>query len=318
MRLDPQLDDGLAPQLEEAAKAAKKILENERNARGANLTRWAVCLAHWGKVMAAAYTLRATPQDRQTFRENIKWYVSLKSQIHAGGCCWYDWQCFSVLTTLFDKFESLMAISQEGMEACQKRNNMLMRLGCNFSSARQVPWKVLKAGREAVKAHLEEKKKANKTPAEWLCKRNLFSFFSNWWDVFARVEHYKATGRTMDWKTQFSPEWVSCICLTKIYTKLCARRRFDKAVRVRARVVEWSRCEDGRGFKVKEYDERRAQLVEELRVYYAPVPCQSGGAFGEFSPALQRKLIQRERVQRWAKRTKSQLWVAITHNTGVF
>ena len=122
----------------------------------------------------------------------------------------------------------------------------------------------------------------------------------------------------MDWKTQFSPEWVSCVCLTKIYTKLCARYRFDKSAKVQAKVIDWSRREDGRTFKVKVYDEKRAQLVEELKAYYAPVPCQSDAVFSEYSPEMQRKLIQRERVRRWAKRERSKLWVSVGHKVGVF
>jgi len=61
--------------------------------------------------------LHATEADRQVFRENVKQYVIKKAMIRAGCCCWYDWQLYSVMTKLFDKFESLMLISQEGMEA---------------------------------------------------------------------------------------------------------------------------------------------------------------------------------------------------------
>ena len=88
---------------------------------------WAVVLRHWALAMRAGYVLRATAADRQTFRENAQLYVVEKAKIRAGCCCWCDWQIFSVLTKIFDKYESLMAISQEGMEACQKRNNMLMQ-----------------------------------------------------------------------------------------------------------------------------------------------------------------------------------------------
>ena len=78
---------------------------------------WAVVLKHWALAMRAGYVLRATAADRQTFRENAQLYVTEKAKIRAGCCCWYDWQMYSVMTDIFDKFESLMAISQEGCVA---------------------------------------------------------------------------------------------------------------------------------------------------------------------------------------------------------
>jgi len=70
---------------------------------------------------------------------------------------------------------------------------------------------------------MDERRKKKKTPEEWLWKRNVLSFFSTFNDAFARVEECKRTGRTMDWKTQFSPEWVSCVVLTIIFTRLASR-----------------------------------------------------------------------------------------------
>lgn len=98
--------------------------------------------------------------------------------IRAGCCCWYDWQLYSVMTKLFDKFESLMLISQEGMEACQKRNNMLMRLGNNFSNAGRIPWRTMQAGMEAVRAYLKKRKDNMLSPEKWFCGCGTSSHFS--------------------------------------------------------------------------------------------------------------------------------------------
>ena len=101
--------------------------------------------------------------------------------IRAGCCCWYDWQLYSVMTKLFDKFESLMLISQEGMEACQKRNNMLMRLGNNFSKTRDAfhgePCRH-QAGMEAVRAYLKKRKDNMLSPEKWFCGCGTSSHFS--------------------------------------------------------------------------------------------------------------------------------------------
>ena len=88
-----------------------------------HMAAWTTVMGHWARAMRAAYQLRATEEDRQVFREHVRLYVTRKGELHAGGTTWYDWQLYSRFTSLFDTYKSLMAISQEGMEACQKGNN---------------------------------------------------------------------------------------------------------------------------------------------------------------------------------------------------
>ena len=217
-----------------AIRATYEALSAQEQAT--HLNAWAVVFGHWARAMRAAYVLRASAADRQTFREEVKCYVTEKAKLRPGACCWYDWQLFSVMTEMFDKFESLMLISQEGMEACQKRNNMLMRLGNNFSNAGRIPWRVIQAGVEAVRTYMAERKKKKKSPAEWLWWRNVMSFFTTFKDVFERVETYKREGRTLDWRTEFSPQWVSCIALTILVCRIKARAR---RWRPSERAVQW-------------------------------------------------------------------------------
>lgn len=285
-----------------------------------HMRKWAVALRHWALAMKAGYKLRATPADRQIFRDNIKLYVTRKAMIRAGTCCWYDWQCFSVMTKIFDSFGSLMAISQEGMEACQKRNNMLMRLGCNFANVGRIPWRITQCGREAVKAWMAERKAKKKSPQEWLWRRNLFCFYSDFYQAFERVEAHKKNGKTLDWKTQFSPEWKSCVCLTKIYKILLAKARWNissgrkragrQAKQLPRQTLTWRRAEDGRAFKVPVYDDRRAALVAELRDYYLPCKIESSSGWELMTPEARARAIQRERKARWQKAKRGPLWQA--------
>jgi len=64
---------------------------------------------------------------------------------------------------------------------------------------------------------MKERAKKKKSPCEWLWWKNMLSFFGHHQAVLERVEKYKKTGRVLDWEKEFSPEWVSCIVLSKIY-----------------------------------------------------------------------------------------------------
>ena len=296
-----------------------------------HVNRWEHVLTHWAKAMGAAYVLHATEADRQVFRENVKQYVIKKAMIRAGCCCWYDWQLYSVMTKLFDKFESLMLISQEGMEACQKRNNMLMRLGNNFANAGRIPWRVLQGGAEVVRAYMKTRKENMLKPEKWLWLRNIFSFFSANSELMTRVETYKKEKKSIDWEAQFSPEWVSCIVVTIIYCRLRARRLFNKSYRERrlpgnGEILSWQRTEPAkarwmqlpRAFTVRVYDGHRKAIVNELMNYYAPCTCEQSATFSEMNPETQRKAIQRERRQRWnARPAVAGLWVATEERVGI-
>ena len=275
-----------------------------------HLDAWACVLRHWAVAMRAAYVLRATPGDRQTFRENIQLYVVEKAKIRAGACCWYDWQCFSVLTHVFDTFESLMAISQEGMEACQKRNNMLMRLGFNFANVGRIPRKKLREGREAVKAYLKERAMKMKSPAHWLWLRNLFSFFAHFNDVFERVERHKVEGRTLDWLTEFSPEWVSCVAISIIFGKLAAHHRGDHSPTT-SDTISWH------GYRVSVTNVRSKMLVTECAQYYAECECETWSSWDAMDERQQRIELSKERRLRWKKAKRTPLWRATEYKVGV-
>ena len=122
-----------------------------------------------------------------------------------------------------------MMIAQEGMEATQKRMNMLLRLGCHFANVGRIPIRVLRAGRHAVKDYLLQRKKKKASPEEWLWQKNFSSFCAKNEDILARVEGHRSEGRTMDWKTEYEVEKVSFVRISTIYRILLARARFNVA-----------------------------------------------------------------------------------------
>ena len=81
------------------------------------------------------------------------------------------------------------------MEACQKRNNMLMRLGNNFANAGRIPRRSVQAGRDEIKRYMSEraKKKKEKDLKKQEAKGNKRTLDSP--EMFAYVDEF---GRIVD------------------------------------------------------------------------------------------------------------------------
>ena len=257
--------------------AELKISEHDTHLRA-----WANALKHWATAMNAAYDMRATREQRTVFAHHIRLYVLEKGKINNQELVWYDWQLWSIFPKLFDRYGSLMAISQEGMEAIQKRNNALQRHSNNNANAGRLPTRVIQAGLEAIKAYLLERKKRVKSSAAWLWERQLLAFMSVHHEVFEEMERCKVEGRVMDWRTEFVPEWESFKASSRIMITCRAKYR---------------------QFKAKDAGSRYyAKLVEERNAYYAPCECELRPSFWEMRPEDQARELQRARKTRWAAR----------------
>jgi len=53
--------------------------------------------------------------------------------------------------------------------------------------------------------------------------KNIFAFYAKFNDAFERVENLKREDKKCDWATEFVPEWLNCIAITKISTILRAQ-----------------------------------------------------------------------------------------------
>ena len=216
-----------------------------------------------------------------------------------------------------------MAISQEGMEACQKRNNTFMRCINGFANAGRRPWRVVQQGREAVRSYMEARAKNKKSPEQVLWWKNLFAYVAGYSEVYERVEAHKREGRTCKWAGAFGPAWDSFWAISTFRTIIVARWRRNwlhagGGVPVPPRHVEWRRREPrldrsidtdmlGCRFQVAVTGLYGECLAEELCSYYAPLPCEDHFAV-DLENSARRKIIQRERRKRWAKRNRAEWW----------
>ena len=116
---------------------------------------------------------------------------------------------------------SLRLISQEGMEACQSRQNMFLRLCNGFSNAGRIPEAAKRAGKAAVLAYMKKRAEEKKSPEKWLWLRNASAYWGNFVDLFEGIMELVREGKECDWKADFVPEWRAfmAICLTYIATR---------------------------------------------------------------------------------------------------
>ena len=249
-----------------------------------HLSEWEKVLKHWATAMHAAYTSRATPEDRITFRKHAQYYVVAKKTV-AQKLVWYDWQIFSIMPFLFDRYESLMMISQEGMEAVQKQNNALQRNGFNYANVGRYPKAVIAQGLDAIKAYLAERLKKMKSPAHWLWSKQVLQFMSTFHEIFERVERYRAEGHTITWD-EFEKEWAYYMVSARFACRLAGRWRV------------WRR--GGRGHCGQVGTGYGAELLGRHRAYYAPCACEVDPTFWKLRPEDAAKRLQKERKARWA------------------
>ena len=263
-----------------AVTTALKHVAPELNDDTTHMSEWRNVLKHWGCAMGAAYQQNATEAHKQTFREHVKFYVMSKACISADGLCWYDWQLYSVMTVLFDRYESLMMISQEGMEAVQKQNNALQRNSNNGSNSGRYPMAVIARGIQAIKAYLAERRRKLISPAQWLWRQQALLFYASHSDVMTLAEELKVSGNVKDWATELVPDKQVSIVAGLIGIKL----------------RKWAR----RGLAQKAGSQFYTRMLQQHELYYAPLPCETEGRFWAMRPEDQAKVLNKGRRERWA------------------
>ena len=318
------------------------------------LDRWAIVMRHWARAFLAAYVLRATQEDRDTFRRESNMYVTSKAMLRAGACTWYDWQLYSIMTALFDKFQSLMLISQEGMEACQAAQNRFLRWSNHFTNAGRIPFKVLQAGFEATQDYLALRLKGVKSPQWWLWCKNMNCFYATHHEAFETVEECKQKGRSWSWWNEYCPRWRSFRAISRIriaWGAALKRRKYggsrgyiafsfvrspSSAAAYYNRIRSATKTVQTRGgFLGLKHPEHKKQVifpksdaglrVTNIHSKYGEALAKELATYYEPVPCessmpadiddlTKRKLIQRQRRKRWATR-KPAAWYA-PHPTG--
>ena len=164
----------------------------------AHLDDWAEVFMHWANAMHAAYKLKPTAADRDTFTQEVRWYVLKKAAVKNDGLRWYDWQFYSLFPKLFYMFGSLRLLSQEVMEAQMALNSRLLQRSNGFSNAGRRSLKAIREGTTA--AYMAARKALMRTPWQWLWERQLLAWIAPYSELFTRLEEAKRTGRVKDYE----------------------------------------------------------------------------------------------------------------------
>ena len=180
---------------------------------------------------------------------------------------------------LFDRYESLMLISQEGMEAVQKQNNTLQRHTNNGCNGGRIPTRVIMQGVEAIKRYLLDRKSKMISPAKRLWQQQLLQFMSSFHSIFDRCESYKKEGNTTPW-TDLCDEYESFEALSRIRITVGARMR-----------IYMGRSQQLAGGYV-------GRLRAELNEFYRPCECELTDAFWTMRPSDAAKLLRHQRRER--------------------
>ena len=117
-------------------------------------------------------------------------------------------------------------MSQEGMEAWQKKLNELLRTGNGFANAGAIPKSEKRKGKAAVAAYMARRDADRPNSAQWVYEQAMVQQHAYSTDVYAQRDALRQSGKVVGWK-DFDTWW-------KRYM-VCAALR----CRLRARVRRW-------------------------------------------------------------------------------
>jgi len=104
--------------------------------------------------------------------------------------------CLSVLGEMMEKWGSLRLVSQEGMEAWQKKLNEILRLNNGFANAGAIPKAIKAQGEGKVKEYMEARAKDKPSPARWVFEQGLIQQHAYLVDVERVRDSLETAGRT--------------------------------------------------------------------------------------------------------------------------
>lgn len=173
--------------------------------------------------MSAAMKMKPSENDYLAVERHLPKYVVGKLMLWKGSNTWYDNHCMSVLPAMMRQWGSLRLVSQEGMEAWQKKLNEILRLNNGFANAGAIPLDVKDMGQEAVDAYLEIRAADRHSDARWVYEQALMRTHAIWQPTIAAAEEKKRDGSLlagvvpseMDWRDFYTywQRWLTCIRL---------------------------------------------------------------------------------------------------------
>lgn len=200
----------------------------------AEFTRWLDMLTHWVRGMTAALKMKPEVEDYDIAKKELALYVCTKLERLPGRLTWYDHLCLYIIGEMLEKWGSLRLVSQEGMEAFQKKLNEILRLNNGFANAGAIPKDVKAHGAQAVEKYMERRAKDKPSPARWVFEQALIQQHSYFVDVERARDSLVQADRTCEWAAfvRYWQRYMVCAALRcRLRARmLCGTWQFDRAV----------------------------------------------------------------------------------------
>ena len=268
------------------AKACKQYANKGGSSDYASLVKALPVLRHWATAFRLAMRMRPEPEDYALAKTHLALYVASKLLLWPSSNTWYDNECLYTLGSQHEKWGSLRLMSQEGMEAWQKKLNELLRTGNGFANAGAIPKSEKRKGKAAVAAYMARRDADRPNSAQWVYEQAMVQQHAYSTDVYAQRDALRQSGKVVGWK-DFDTWW-------KRYM-VCAALR----CRLRARVRRWQhkRPNEAVRGRVQAPAGYYRRLLEDHRSYWADSPLSAD----DLADDEMRRQLRTARRERWRK-----------------
>lgn len=181
-------------------------------------------LRHWAAGMRLALAYKPRTEDYDKVKEELALYFSSKMLLWPESNTWYDNECLYTFGAMHAKWGSLRLVSQEGMEAWQKKLNEVLRLGNGFANAGAIPKDVKEAGQAAVDAYMIKRKDAIPSSAQWVYEQAMLQQHAYTHDVLSARDELRREGKLIEW-ADFVDYWRRYMVCAAMRCRLRARSR---------------------------------------------------------------------------------------------
>jgi hypothetical protein len=245
----------------------------------------------WATGMQLAMKFKPSPDDYDEVKRELALYFAEKMRLWPQSNTWYDNECIYTLGFMHERWGSLRLVSQEGMEAWQKKLNEVLRLGNGFANAGAIPKDVVRAGEAAKAAYIAKRLADKPSSAQWIYEQAMLQQHAYWQSTIAARDLLDKEGETIEWG-RFTVYWQRYM--------VCAAMR----CRLRARVLRGAtRAQIARDASAPAGDDY-TRLLKEHREYYAPVELTAD----DLDPVERRRQERLGRRERYAALEDAKVW----------
>ena len=243
----------------------------------ANLVRTLPVLKHWARAMRISMTSKPKIHEYAEAQRELALFFAEKMLHWPKSNTWYDNECLYNVGFLLEKWGSLRLVSQEGMEAWQKKLNEVLRMGNGFANAGAIPQDVRELGQAAIDEYMTKRANDKPSNAQWVYDQGLLQQHAYMSGTLSAADQLRKERKTLTW-VEFTTYWLRFM--------VAARMRCVCLVRARWRTNQAN------------YRSQIANLLKDHREYYESVDMYlSAPDLDPVEKARQQRMLRRMRFK---------------------